>query len=170
MSKDPRQLVILGFDSTIRAEEALLAMTRLSTEGKILLHDAVFVQRDAEGRAHVRETTDPTPGNAAIDGSIWGLLFGTILAGPVGALIGGTITAGTSALLAKIIDTGVPDAVVKELRETVTPGTTALALLVSHLQANALPDELRRFSGAKIIQTDLPAETVAALREALGAS
>lgn len=170
MSADPRQLVVLGFDSTLRAEEALLAMTRLGTEGKILLHDAVFVQRDPDGSARVRETTDPTPGSAALDGSIWGLLFGTILGGPVGGLIGGTLTAGTGALLAKIIDTGVPDAVVNDLRETITPGTTALALLVSHLQPEALSTELRRFAGAKIIQTSLPPETVAAVREALGGS
>jgi uncharacterized membrane protein len=164
MANDPRQLVVLGFDSVLRAEEALLAMTRLSAEGKVLLHDAVFVHRDADGKAHVRETTDPTPGAAALDNSLWGLLFGTLLGGPVGALVGGTIGAGTGALLAKLIDTGVPDAKVNELREKVTPGTTALALLISHVQPAALNDELKRFAGATVIETNLPDEAVEALR------
>ncbi len=167
MTTDPRQLVVLGFDSPLLAEEALLAMTRLGVEGKVLLHDAVFVHRDADGTPHVRETTDPTPGRAALDGSLWGLLFGTILAGPVGALVGGAVSAGTGALLAKIIDTGVPDEKVAALRETVAPNTTALALLISHVQPDALRDELRRFAGVKLLETDLPDATVAALREAL---
>ena len=161
MANDPRQLVVLGFDSVLRAEEALLAMTRLSAEGKVLLHDAVFVHRDADGKAHVRETTDPTPGAAALDNSLWGLLFGTLLGGPVGALVGGTIGAGTGALLAKLIDTGVPDAKVNELREK---GTTALALLISHVKPAALNDELKRFAGATVIETNLPDEAVEALR------
>jgi uncharacterized membrane protein len=79
------------------------------------------------------------------------------------------LTAGTSALLAKIIDTGVPDSTVDALRERVTPGTTALALLMSHLQPDALRDELKRFAGATILQTDLPEATVAALLEAVDA-
>ena len=72
--------------------------------------------------------------------------------------------AGTGALLAKLIDTGVPDAKVNELREKVTPGTTALALLISHVQPAALNDELKRFAGATVIETNLPDEAVEALR------
>ena len=144
-----------------------MAATRLMTEGEILLHDAVFVSKDANGDTHVKETTDVTPGEAALDGAFWGLLFGTLLAGPVGALVGGALTAGTSALIAKVVDTGVPDEKVQELRNTVIPGTTALALLVSHVHVEALVKKLRRFPGAQIVTTDLPDATVAAVREAL---
>ena len=116
MNNDPRKLIVLGFDSPLKAQEALMAATRLMTEGEILLHDAVFVSRDANGETHVKETTDVTPGEAALDGAFWGLLFGTLLAGPVGALVGGALTAGTSALIARVVDTGVPDEKVQELR------------------------------------------------------
>jgi len=108
-----------------------------------------------------------TPGQAALDGAFWGLLFGTLLAGPVGALVGSALTAGTGALMAKVIDTGVPDERVQELRQIVTPGTTALALLVSHIHVEALVAELKRFAGARVVTTDLPEATVAAVREAL---
>lgn len=167
MNNDPRKLIVLGFDSALKAQEALMAATRLMSEGEILLHDAVFVFKDANGDTRVKETTDVTPGEAALDGAFWGLLFGTLLAGPVGALVGSALTAGTSALMAKVIDTGVPDERVQELRETVTPGTTALALLVSHIHVEALVTELKRFAGAKIVTTDLPDAAVAAVREAL---
>jgi uncharacterized membrane protein len=167
MDNDPRKLIVLGFDSALKAQEALMAATRLMSEGEILLHDAVFVFKDANGETRVQETTDVTPGEAALDGAFWGLLFGTLLAGPVGALVGSALTAGTSALMAKVIDTGVPDERVQELRQTVTPGTTALALLVSHIHVEALVTELKRFAGAKIVTTDLPDAAVAAVRGAL---
>lgn len=167
MENDPRKLIVLAFDSPLKAQEALMAATRLMTEGEILLHDAVFVAKDANGETVVKETTDVTPGEAAMDGAFWGLLFGTLLAGPVGALVGGAISAGTGALAAKLIDTGVPDQCVQQLRDTVTPGTTALALLVSHVHLEALVKEMRRFAGAQIVTTDLPDATVAAVREAL---
>jgi len=167
MNNDPRKLIVLGFDSPLKAQEALMAATRLMTEGEIMLHDAVFVSKDAHGETHVKETTDVTPGEAALDGAFWGLLFGTLLAGPVGAIVGGALTAGTGALMAQVIDTGVPDERVQELRRIVLPGTTALALLVSHVHVEALVKELHRFAGAQIVTTDLPDATVAAVREAL---
>jgi uncharacterized membrane protein len=167
MDNDPRKLIVLGFDSPLKAQEALMAATRLMTEGEILLHDAVFVSKGLDGETRVQETTDVTPGQAALDGAFWGLLFGTLLAGPVGAIVGGALTAGTSALMAQVIDTGVPDARVAELRQIVTPGTTALALLVSHVHVEALVKELHRFAGAQIVTTDLPDATVAVVRQAL---
>jgi uncharacterized membrane protein len=95
------------------------------------------------------------------------MLFGTILAGPVGTVVGGALSAGASALVAKLVDIGIADATIAKLRETITPGTTALALLISHVHETALLAELHRFAGAKLVATDLPAEAVAAVNAAL---
>ena len=97
-TQDPRKLIVLGFDSRLKAEEALLAATRLQNEGQILLHDAVFVSKDEAGATSVTETVDQAPGDAALNGSIWGMLFGTLLAGPVGTVLGGALSAGAGAL------------------------------------------------------------------------
>jgi uncharacterized membrane protein len=167
MANDPRKLIVLGFDSQLKAQEALLAATRLQTEGEILLHDAVFVVKDEAGHTRVTETVDESPGDAALSGSFWGMLFGTILAGPVGTVVGGAVSAGASALVAKLVDIGIPDGTIKKLRETVQPGTTALALLISHVHEEKLLAELHRFAGAKLVATDLPDEAVAAVKAAL---
>jgi uncharacterized membrane protein len=167
MTTDPRKLIVLGFDSRLKAEEALLAATRLQAEGEIVLHDAVFVTRDEDGTAHVTETVDETPGEAALSGSFWGMLFGTLLAGPVGMVVGGAISAGAGALVAKLIDVGISDGAVEKLRDAVSPGTTALALLISHIHEEKLVAELHRFAGAKLVATDLPEAAVAAVKAAL---
>ncbi len=164
---DPRKLLVLAFDSPLRAQEAFLAVTRLTGEGHLLVQDAVFIQKREDGKVRVTETLDISPGDAALNGSLWGALIGTIVAGPVGLLAGGALSAGIGALVAKFTDIGVPDGKVEEIGKALEPSTTALALLVSHIDEAALTDELRRFTGATLVQTDLSADMVERLRGAL---
>lgn len=167
-SQDPRKLLVIGFDDPLKANEFLLVAVRLQTQGQIRLHDAVFISRDADGKSHVRETADITTGQGALGGGMWGLLLGTLLGGPIGGLIAGAATAGGGALLAKIVDTGIKDESIAELREVVPPGSTALALLVSHMSVADLQRELARFPGARLVQSTLPEGAVHAVRAALG--
>lgn len=164
----PRQLVVISFDSRLFAQEALMAVTRLESEGKIVLHDAVFITRPPGGEGGiVEETRDPDTVESAFGGGFWGLLFGTLLAGPVGAIVGAAGGAGAGALAAALIDYGVKDETVKRLRDSLPPGRTALALLVSHLAENAVVEELHRFAGAELVQSDFPPALEMALRQAL---
>lgn len=162
-----QQLAVFAFDSALKAQEFFTAALRLNQEGSLLVRDAVFVSKDEDGKARVTETTDPSPGRAALSSGVWGLLFGAILAVPVAGL---AIGAGTGALMAKLIDTGVPDDFVQQLRETVQPSTTAVALLVSHVNQEAVNAELARFAGAKLISGTLGDDAIARVNEALGSS
>jgi uncharacterized membrane protein len=98
---------------------------------------------------------------------VWGLLLGTLFGGPIGGLIAGAATAGGGALYAKLVDTGIKDATVAELRTTVPPGRTGLALLVSHVSVADLQRELARFPGAELVESDLPPAAIAAVQNAL---
>jgi len=159
-----QQLAVLAFDSALRAQEFMTAVLRLQQEGKILVQDAVFVSKDEAGNARVVETTDPTPASAALGAGTWGLLFGALLAVPVAGLVVG---AASGALMAKLTDTGVPDDFVGEVRELVAPGRTALALLVSHIDRDAVLGELARFQGAELISGTLSPAAVEAVQAAL---
>ncbi len=162
---DAQNIVVLGFDTRIAAQEALDGALRLQQEGKLLVRDAVFVTKDEKGHARVEETTDVKPGAAALGGAFWGLLFGAILLVPIAGL---AIGAGTAALTAKLMDTGVSDKFVKQLRETIQPGKTYLALLVSHGNREAVLAELRRFKGmAELVDSSMPEDAVAQVKEAL---
>jgi uncharacterized membrane protein len=165
--QEARQLVVIAFDDAMRAQEFLMAAARLMKDGKLALHDAVFIRRDEDGRSTVRETTDLTPVRGALGGAIWGVLIGTLLGGPIGALVGGAASAGGGALLGKLIDTGIKDVQVKQLRETVRPGTTALALLVSHVAFGVLQAEVERFADARIVRSELPEGALHVVRDAL---
>jgi uncharacterized membrane protein len=161
------KLLVISFDDRLRAQEFLLAVARLQKDQDLQMHDAVFVQRDADGTSHVTETTDITAGRGALGGAVWGLLLGTLFGGPIGGLIAGAATAGGGALYAKLVDTGIKDASVAQLRTAVPPGRTALALLVSHVSVADLQRELTRFPGAELVESDLPPAAVTAVQNAL---
>lgn len=163
----PQRIVALAFESPLLAQQALLAALRLQEKGELDLHDAVFVSRSENAPAEVIETMDPTPVAAAVPSSLFGALVGTLVAGPLGFLIGGVLAGGTGALVAKLIDTGIPDAVIQQLRELTKPDQTVLALLVSNWGVAAVVDELHRFVGAHVVYADLPAASLEVVRQAL---
>lgn len=170
MAKKPPEnsrLLVISFEDGLRAQEFMLAVARLQRDDEIQLHDAVIIARDADGKSHVRETSDVTPGQAGLGAGVWGLLLGTLFGGPIGGLVVGAASAGGGALLAKLIDTGVKDETIEQLRTTVPPGRVAVALLVSHVSVADLQRELTRFPHAELVETDLPDAAVAAVQNAI---
>jgi uncharacterized membrane protein len=80
-------------------------------------------------------------------------------------LLGLAVGAAMGALSGSMSDVGIDDGFIKELRENVRPGTSALFVMSS----NAVPDKvLDRFrgSGASLISTNLSGDQEAKLREA----
>jgi uncharacterized membrane protein len=161
------RLLVISFDDPLRAQEFLIAASRMQRDRQLQLHDAVIINRATDGTSHVTETSDVTPAQAGMGGAVWGLLIGTLLGGPIGGLIGGAAAGGGGALFAKLRDTGVKDATIAELRNAVPPGRTAVALLVSHVSIADLQHELARFPRAELVETDLPPAAVNAVQEAL---
>lgn len=166
-AESPRRIIAIAFDSPLRAQEALLAALDLEARELLSVHDAVFVNRTAQGRVEIVETSDPSPVAAAVPTSLLGALIGTLIAGPIGLLVGGVLAGGSGALAARLIDTGIPDAIVQDLGGLIAPGHTALALLVSDVVGMAPIDELRRFRGARLVYAELPPEALAMLRQLL---
>ncbi len=159
-----QQLAVLAFDNALKAQEFFTAALRLSQAGNLVISDAVFVSKDVDGTATVVETTDPGPGRSALTTGAWGLLIGAILAVPVAGLV---IGATTGAITAAIVDTGVPDEFVNHVRQVIQPGKTAVALLVSHINAEAVQAELTRFAGAELITGTLAPDAVERVQAAL---
>ena len=157
-------LVVIAFDDDLKADEALLAAYRLEREHVLALDSAAIVVRDKHGKLRYRETNDMRPGQGALVGSFWGLLFGLVLFVP---LIGLAAGAGIGALAAKLRDGGISDEFQKEVGETMQPGTSAIFFLVDDAILEDVLAEARRFEGGKVLHSDLDPEAEAALREAI---
>lgn len=161
------QILAIVLDKPTRANEVLLALANLQGEGRVRMHDAVVIAKDAEGRTQVVETIDVTPAKGALAGGWFGLLGSLLIAGPAGlAVILGGAAAG--ALYGKLVDRGLEDEWVKEMAAWIDPGTSALLLLVEGGFDHQVVEELRRFEGTgEVAFSTLPAETRAEIEAAL---
>ena len=121
---DPDAPVLVGvaFQQRLMAQEYLMAMSRLRSDGALRLKDAVIVEKRDNGDVKVTETIDPTPGRSALNGAMWTGLLGLFVGGPVGWLAGIGIGAGAGAVTAKVIDLGIPDDWVDWFKQVVQPG------------------------------------------------
>jgi uncharacterized membrane protein len=162
------RLAAISFDDDLKAVEFMTAVTRLARDRRLSLHDAVFVVKRDDGKTYVRETKDLQPSSTAIGAGLWSGLFGLLLGGPVGMLVAGGIGAGAGAVTAKVVDVGVTDEFVAQLREMVRPGTTTVAVLADDVDADAVLAELQRFEGARYVAGNLPLVAIQAVRDVLG--
>ena len=163
----PRILVGVSFADRFRAQEFLTAAAGLAAAGSLSLVDAVTVTKTQDGKTTVHETTDLEPRKAAVSGAVWAGLFGLVLGGPVGWAAGLAVGAGVGAITAKIVDTGISDEWVEWFRSSVEPGRVVVALLVEHLDDDALVQEAARFTGAELVYANLDAASLDRIASAL---
>ncbi len=165
---DPDTPVLVGvaFHQRLMAQEYLMAMSRLRSEGSLRLKDAVIVEKRENGDVKVTETIDPTPGRSALNGAMWTGLLGLFVGGPVGWIAGIGIGAGAGAVTAKVVDLGIPDDWVDWFKQAVRPGTSAVIILAEQVDVHALEREARRFPGAELIESTLPDAAIADLAAA----
>ena len=69
-------------------------------------------------------------------------------------------------MVGNLLDTGVSGDFVDEIKKTLTPGRSALFLVVKQTEVDPLIAALRDFPG-EVLQTNLDSETEEALRQAL---
>src|SRR5215211_5233293 len=94
-------------------------------------------------------------------GAFWGFLLGLIFFVP---FLGAALGAGVGSVLT---DVGIDDDFINQVREKVTPGTSALFAFTSGATEDRVIEELKQFD-FEIISTSLPAEQEQRLREAFG--
>src|SRR3954469_9348465 len=120
-------------DGAARAEDTLQELQRKEL---IQIHDAAIVTfPEGAKKPKTRQLRNMT-GAGALGGSFWGLLFGLIFFVP---LLGMAIGAGLGALTGSLTDVGIDDQFIKSMRETITPGTSALFVMSS----DAVLDKVR---------------------------
>ena len=156
-------LIVLTFDSMGEAEEVHQALVRGKKEGILAIRDAAVVEKDQDGKVHVKNQVSTGTWTATGVGGLLGVLMGAIFF-PVGGLILGL--AG-GALVGRFMNLGVDGKFVKQVQEEIKPGTSALFILSDTENIGAELAILREHKG-KVLQTNLPSEQEEALRDALG--
>jgi uncharacterized membrane protein len=137
-------------------------LAKLQKEYLIEMEDVVVVTKDEKGKAKLHQAVNLTAAGA-VGGTFWGMLIGMIFLNP---LLGAAVGAGVGALSGKLSNLGISDKFMKELGETLTPGTSALFVLVRKATPDKVLEELKGFRG-KILKTSLTTDKEEELREVL---
>lgn len=154
-------LSVFKFDQSTRAEEALNLLRRLQQQQLIQLQDAAVVEWPADRKGpRTRQAVD-TAGLGALGGAFWGFLFGLLFFVP---LLGVALGAVGGALAGALTDIGIDDEFIRQARDKITPGTSALFVLSDRAVADRVIPELRQLN-PELIATNLPREKETRLRE-----
>src|ERR687894_1697160 len=156
-------LSVLKFNDPGGADRVLIALEGLQERQMINLQDAAVVRWPLGDKKPKTYQLHGTAGAGATWGAFWGFLFGLIFFVP---FLGAAIGASTGALSGSLADVGIDDDFIRQVREQVTPGTSALFALTSGATAvDKVVDELKQYD-FEIISTNLPEEQENQLREA----
>jgi uncharacterized membrane protein len=155
-------LTVWKFGTADGAERALETLQRLQKEELIQVNDGAYVAWPEGKKKPKTSQLNNMTGAGALGGSFWGLLFGLIFFVP---LLGLAVGAAMGALAGSMSDVGIDDEFIKQVREQVTPGTSALFVMTSNAVVDKVLDQFKD-SGASLVSTNLSHEQEAKLREA----
>jgi uncharacterized membrane protein len=155
-------LIAIGYPDEATAEAAADEARQLAKD-LIIEPDAIAViVRDQKGDYHVH-TNHHFVGAGASWGMWWGLLFGVLFFIPV---IGIAVGAGLGALMGKVTKTGIDAQFQEQVRGMLTPGTSALFLMVEKVTPDKAVEAMSKFGGT-VLKTSLSKDGEAELQEAL---
>lgn len=152
-------LIAIKYDDTTTALSALDTAEELAQELIIQPDAMAAIIRDENGKFRT-VTNQHAVGAGATWGMFWGLLFGILFFVPIFGLALGAAFGALGGKLAKdSIDKDFQDRV----REALTPGTSALFLIVEKMTGDKALDALGKFGGT-VIKTSLSDEAEAEIQ------
>ena len=157
-------LTVWKFDTPQGAQEALNKLIDLSKQHLIQINDAATVSWAAGKKKPKTHNYGSLTGQGALSGAFWGMLFGLLFFVP---FFGLAVGAAMGALSGKFADYGINDAFIKEVREKVTEGTSALFLMTSGAVQDRVAEAFQGVS-TQLIQSNLTSEQEAQLAEDFG--
>jgi uncharacterized membrane protein len=158
-------LVVIGYDDMYKAEEVRLKLRKLQSEYLIDLEDAVVAVKGTDGKVKLHQAVNLTTAGA-VSGGFWGSLIGLIFLNP---LLGLAVGAGAGAVSGALTDVGINDQFMKDLAATMTPGSSALFVLVRKATPDKVLDEIKG-TGGKVLKTSLSHEDEDKLQTALNSA
>jgi uncharacterized membrane protein len=151
------------FDSAEGAEAALTRLEQLQRESLLTIIDGAVVSWPAGAKKPKTRQLNSPAAAGALGGAFWGLLFGLIFFIPI---IGLAIGAGMGALMGSMTDVGIDDNFIKQARDKITPGTSALFLYTANAVADRIAEQTQDWRGhVELIESNLSREQEEKLRE-----
>ena len=157
-------LVAFVFNDESTAFDMRAALARMQKQYLLEMEDAVVVTRDQNGKTKLHQAMNLTA-SGATSGAFWGMLIGMLFLNP---LLGAAVGAGAGAISGSLANVGIDNKWMKEIGESLHPGTSALFVLARKVTSDKVLDGLKEFAGkGRVFQTSLTKDDEQSLREAL---
>lgn len=157
------EMIILKFDDTYGAQQALAAVRALEELDYLWMEDLAVIERHRSGRI----ATHTTHGSVA-EGSAWGGLTGGLIGllfGPAGFLAGVLIGGGAGAAIEKAAkESGMPTEVLDEIRRELEKGTSVLVLIGATGDIDEMAHAFEAHHPTKTLRYELDEGTVDRIR------
>ena len=158
-------LSVLKFATAEGAEQMQTSLLALQKQQLITIQDAAIITWPQGAKQPKTKQLANLAGAGAMQGAFWGMLFGLIFFVP---FFGLAIGAAMGALSGKFADYGIDDNFIKQTRDQVTEGTSALFLLTSGAVLDKVAEAVKD-QKFEVISTNLPKEQEDQLRATFGA-
>lgn len=155
-------LIVIVYPDEMQAEQVRLDFIRMQKEYLVSLEDAVIAVKKPDGHVKLLQMYHLALGGA-VSGALWGTLIGLLFFSPFLGLVVGTAAGAASGALA---DVGINDDFMRNLASSLTPGSSALFVLVDSQITDKVIDQLKG-TGGKILQTSLSTLDQEKLQKAL---
>jgi len=155
-------LTAWAFPGADDAETAVERLQALQSEAAITIDDAAVVSWQTDKKKPKTRQLHNTTGQGALSGAFWGMFLGLIFLVP---FLGAAIGAALGAWSTSIVDMGISDKFIDDVKQKVTPGTSALFLLTDDTVVDRVENALKDMH-PHLIASNLTAEQEAKLREA----
>ncbi len=151
------------FDDPGAAERALQRLEALADQDLITVDDAALVSWPMTRRRPQTRELGSLTGPGALWGGFWGMLLGLAFVAPLAGLVVG---ATSGAAVGSLSGFGIDDEFIAQVREHVTPGTSALFLLSHGAVVDRVAAEMAGFD-THLVRSNLDPDQERRLREAL---
>jgi uncharacterized membrane protein len=158
-------LSVLKFPTADGAQKMESTLLELQKQHVIEVQDAAIVTWPQGKKQPKTQQLHSLAGQGALVGAFWGMLFGLLFFIP---LFGLAVGAAMGALSGKFADYGIDDNFIKQTREKVTEGTSALFLLTNGAVQDKVVEAMKDQT-FEIIMTNLPKAREDELRVAFSA-
>jgi uncharacterized membrane protein len=155
-------LIAIGYDDETTAALAEAEVQRLAQDLVIQPDAVATIVRTADGKYKV-STNHHAVGGGATWGMFWGLLFGLLFFVPV---FGMAVGAGLGALMGKVEKSGLDKEFIKQVRDMLKPGTSALFVIVEKVTPDKAVEGLSQYGGT-VLKSSLSKDAESQLQEAL---
>lgn len=155
-------LIAIAYDDTTTAMAAMDEVQILAQD-LIIQPDAVAAIIRSDDGKYRTVTNQHIVSAGATWGLFWGFLFGILFFVPV---LGIVVGAGLGAIMGKITKSSIDKGFQDQIKDALTPGTSALFLIVEQMTGDKATAGLSKFGGT-VIKTSLSEADEAELQEAL---